>query len=70
MAHSLMAVRRGTAAVIARPFFKDSPRRGTKSSNPSPSSGESIANLTAAYMVGGLFAFMMLSAKERAWCDY
>jgi hypothetical protein len=28
-----------------------------------PSSGESIANLTAAYMVGGLFAFMMLSGR-------
>ena len=27
------------------------------------SSGESIANLTAAYMVGGLFAFMILSGR-------
>jgi hypothetical protein len=37
--------------------------RGTGSSNPASSSGESIANLTAAYMVGGLFAFMMLSGR-------
>src|SRR5580704_7494406 len=30
---------------------------GTDGSNPLSSSGESIANLTAAYMVGGLFTF-------------
>jgi hypothetical protein len=38
-------------------------RRGTKGSNPLSSSGESIPNLTAAYMVSGLFAFMMLSGR-------